>query len=243
LQKAVVRPNTCMHLPAMRAAPRYQHQPQLGISLSFLVAALLLVVLPQQVQSETAFNKKTTVPYRLGNFGVVPTVTPPNKLFDPFAEFVGRHKRLLRFIAFCYGTRIAVVSIAEDTWKLDRTKAKTLVKSYTKVVRKRTARARTIREWTGQGYSPRLVWLFGVMLRGFIHSTALFKIFEPTIGWGAGSVLAAKFAKREWIPVVILGWFSSAHYWKYLMGVNGPPPPKENEFDGVPIVIQGLRLF
>lgn len=86
----------------------------------------------------------------------------------------------------------------------------------------------------------RMVWLFGLMLRGIVHCTALPKVFQPPLGWGTGSVLAAKFAHREWIPVIMLGWFGSGPYWTTLFGVTGPPGGPD--FDGVPITIKGVRF-
>ena len=87
-----------------------------------------------------------------------------------------------------------------------------------------------------------MVWLFGLMLRGIIYCTAIPKtMFQPHLGWGAGSVMAARFVHREWIPVIMLGWFGSEQYWTILFNVNGPPPV-DPTFDGVPITIRGVRL-
>ena len=92
----------------------------------------------------------------------------------------------------------------------------------------------------GAGYTPRLVWLFGLMLRGIIHCTALPQIFDPSMSWGAGSVAAARYAHREWLPCILLGWFGSDFYWRILFGVNGPP--RGSSFDGVPIRIQHVQF-
>lgn len=52
----------------------------------------------------------------------------------------------------------------------------------------------------------------------------------------------ARFAHREWLPCIMLGWYGSAWYWKYLFGVDGPPDPDAAEFDGFPITIHGVRM-
>lgn len=57
----------------------------------------------------------------------------------------------------------------------------------------------------------------------------------------------ARFAHREWLPVIMLGWYGGDLYWKYLWGVDGPPVDgvtgeRSDVFDGVPIAIRGVRL-
>jgi hypothetical protein len=92
----------------------------------------------------------------------------------------------------------------------------------------------------GVGYTPRLVWLFGLMLRGIIHCTALPKIFEPPIGFGAGAVAAARFANREWLPCIMLGWYGGDFYWRKIFGLDGAPG--DQNFNGVPITIYGVSF-
>jgi hypothetical protein len=65
---------------------------------------------------------------------------------------------------------------------------------------------------------------------------------QPTIGWGAGSVFAASFAHREWIPAIMIGWYGSQYYWHTIFGVNGPPNPADVAFDGFPITIHRVRV-
>lgn len=55
-------------------------------------------------------------------------------------------------------------------------------------------------------------------------------------------MFAARFANREWIPVIMLGWFGSQYYWKEIFGVHGPPNPKDVSFDGFPITIHKVQL-
>ena len=47
--------------------------------------------------------------------------------------------------------------------------------------------------------------------------------------------MAAKYAHREWLPCLVLGWFVGGAYWDAL-GVR--PPPWST---GVPIVINRVR--
>mmetsp|Transcript_65468 Transcript_65468/g.77491 ORF Transcript_65468/g.77491 Transcript_65468/m.77491 type:complete len:254 (+) Transcript_65468:113-874(+) len=154
-------------------------------------------------------------------------------------------KHLIRLAIFTRYSRGAIKSIIEDTWEAERDPQlvfgqKVVSKNEQKIIRRRAAQARTLRMLVGAGYTPRLVWFFGVMLRGIIHCTALPRIFEPPIGWGAGSVLAARVAHREWLPCIMLGWYGSALYWSVLFGVDGPPD--NDGFSGVPITIQGVTL-
>jgi len=107
------------------------------------------------------------------------------------------------------------------------------------VVQRRTRRAEAIRRVVGAGYTPRLVWLFGLMLRGIIRCTALPKIFEPPLGFGSGAVLAARFAHREWLPCIMLGWYGGGFYWNNIFGVAGPP--RDDRFYGVPINVRKIH--
>jgi hypothetical protein len=124
------------------------------------------------------------------------------------------HKfRLFHAFVFLYYTQDTFESILQDEWEAERNPEKffgkkgILLSNRRDVVQRRVLRDRTIRKLVGAGYTPRLVWLFGVMLRGIIHCTAIPKVFEPHIGWGAGSVFAARFANREWLPAILIGWF------------------------------------
>jgi len=115
------------------------------------------------------------------------------------------------------------------------------------VVQRRIKRSSRNRQWVGLGYTPRLVWLVGVLLRGTVQCTAVPKVFNPKLtGWGAGTVLGAKCTHQEWIATFMLGWFGSEYYWKVLFGCNGPPHPGTHNpdgFDGVPVAITRVRIF
>ena len=206
-------------------------------ALRALTLALLLAV--------HAVGCSSSVPYRLGNFAASPA--PPHKttrsIMDHVSCFCTKHgARSFRIGVFLYHTRCAVESIFEDSWEAVRNPvvfAKRIRhEGERKVVMQRTRRSNALRSLSGAGYTPRLVWLFGVMLRGLFLNTAMPRIFDPPIGWGAGSVAAARFAHREWLPCVMLGWYGSGYYWKTIFGVTGPP----DGFGGVSISIHGVRV-
>lgn len=154
-----------------------------------------------------------------------------------------------------------MVSIYEDRWHAERdpeaffgSQGMWISKGgHKEVVRRRMQRSKRNRQWVGLGYTPRLVWLVGVLLRGTFECTSVPKVFNPTLsGWGAGTVLGAKCTHQEWIATFMIGWFLSEHYWRVLFGCNGPPFRKKKKddgtsdddgFDGIPITIRGVRLF
>jgi len=111
------------------------------------------------------------------------------------------------------------------------------------VVRRRMQRGKRNRQWVGLGYTPRLVWLVGVLLKGTFACTSIEKVFNPSItSWGAGTVLGAKCTHQEWISAFMLGWYGSEYYWKLLFGCAGPPSTAGG-FEGIPISISKIRLF
>ena len=97
----------------------------------------------------------------------------------------------------------------------------------------RRRRAQKITQLTGIGYTPRIVALAGLMLRGLQVSTAI--PLDPPIGFGAGANLAARWCHREWLPCIMIGWYAGGAYWTAL-GVQPPPT-----YSGVPIVINRVR--
>ena len=184
-------------------------------------------------------------------------------------------KRIFYLFVFCFFSCDTVDSIWEDQWYAERgisrgsTRGMRVgrlfgwkhslpeTKSRQIIVKKRVTKDKTLRNIIGTGYTPRLVFLFGVMMRGIINCTAIPKIFNPHMGYGAGCVLAANFAHREWIPAIMIGWFGSGYYWKSIFNVNGPPKTSkltakgdddgvgddDEPFSGVPITINKVRLF
>mmetsp|Transcript_7488 Transcript_7488/g.18436 ORF Transcript_7488/g.18436 Transcript_7488/m.18436 type:complete len:272 (-) Transcript_7488:2500-3315(-) len=162
-----------------------------------------------------------------------------------------RIKSIFYTLIFGYFSYDSILSVWDDEWSAERDPEKYFSATSWKwqhereraVVRRRVFKDRTIRKLVGAGYTPRLVFLYGIMLRGFLRCTALPKIFNPPIGWGAGSVVAAKFAFREWLPTILLGWYGSQYYWK-LFSVNGPPKDHspDDPFFGFPITIHKVQF-
>lgn len=197
-------------------------------------------------------------PYRLGNFAVSsnnPSLgLSPIRAFwqeekQKFETWIGQGEnrlRLVRLTVFVWCTKNSVVSILNDTWELERHPLSLKREVRNPFVRRNVAsrveRDRYLRKLVGAGYTPRLVWLYGVMLRGVLQCTAIPKVFNPPIGWGAGAALAARYAVREWLPCILLGWYGSEWYWKMLFGVKGAPDNKKNDFDGVPIAVKKVQM-
>jgi hypothetical protein len=109
------------------------------------------------------------------------------------------------------------------------------------VVKSRVRKASRAHSLVGAGYTPRLVWLFGLMLRGIVFCTALLRFLIRLFHGVQDPVAAARYAHREWLPCILLGWFGSDFYWRILFGVNGPP--RGSSFTGVPITIQHVKLI
>lgn len=76
----------------------------------------------------------------------------------------------------------------------------------------------------------------GLMLRSLHLSTALPEVWNPSIGLGAGACLAARWAQREWLACLMVGWYSGGAYWRAL-GVDPPP-----DFGGVPVTVRRVRV-
>lgn len=159
--------------------------------------------------------------------------------------------RGIRTWIFWYFSKDCLASIYEDRWHAERnpdaffgSEGMWISKGAHKdVVRRRIQRSKRNRQWVGLGYTPRLVWLVGVLLRGTFQCTAIPKVFNPSLtGWGAGTILGAKCTHQEWISTFMIGWFGSEHYWKLLFGCEGPPFAKPG-FEGVPVFITKLRIL
>jgi hypothetical protein len=160
--------------------------------------------------------------------------------------------RILRIWIFYFFSKDCMESIYEDKWHAERDPEDFFSNggmwiskgSHKEVVRRRMNRSKRNRQWVGLGYTPRLVWLIGVLLRGTFSCTAIDKVFNPSLtSWGAGTVLGAKCTHQEWISSFMLGWYGSYYYWKLLFGCNGPPGIKNGNFEGIPISISKIRIF
>ena len=74
------------------------------------------------------------------------------------------------------------------------------------------------------------------MLRSLHVSTALPCVWDPPLGLGAGACLAARWAQREWLACLMVGWYTGGMYWR-AMGVE---PPRG--FVGVPVTVRRVRV-
>merc|ERR1711939_1160220 len=83
-------------------------------------------------------------------------------------------------------------------------------------IKRRRRRAAQVGDLLGAGYTPRIVFLAGLMLRSLQLGTKLRHAFNPSLGYAAGATLAAWFAKREWLSCMMLGWGAGGVYWSSL---------------------------
>ena len=143
-------------------------------------------------------------------------------------HFLVKRRRVLLYIAYFALGVAPTKAVHHDKWTALRQKPADLGG-----IRTRRRRAQAISQFAGIGYSPRVVALAGLMLR------ALVKCFraplEPSIGFGVGTKLASRYAHREWLPCLVLGWYAGGPLWT-LLDVK---PPAWNK--GVPIVVNRVR--
>jgi hypothetical protein len=119
-----------------------------------------------------------------------------------------------------------VESIRTDEWEVIRRKRSSAEaggggSGESRIISKRR-RAAQVGKLLG-GYTPRIVFLAGMMLRSVQCATVLRFFFDPSLGFAAGASLAASFAKREWLKCILMGWGFGGVYWG-LFRVH--PPPK-----------------
>lgn len=55
--------------------------------------------------------------------------------------------------------------------------------------------------------------LFCPVIRSLQMGTRLRYLFDPSSGYAAGSMLAAHYCQREWLPCLLLGWGVGGAYW------------------------------
>ncbi len=124
-------------------------------------------------------------------------------------HFLVKRRRALLYIAYFALGVAPAKAVHHDKWTALRQKPADLGG-----IRTRRRRAQAISQFAGIGYSPRVVALAGLMLR------ALVKCFraplEPSIGFGVGTKLAARYAHREWLPCLVLGWYAGGPLWDVL---------------------------
>ena len=144
-----------------------------------------------------------------------------------------------RVFLFWLTARVPFYSIAFDDWAAVRSASsveKTArAKSITEEILRRRRRGAKVQKLIGVGYTPRIVALAGLMLRSLHVSTALPSIWDPPIGLGAGACVAARWAQREWLACLMVGWYVGGAYW-CIMGVAPPAG-----FAGVPVAVRQVR--
>ena len=138
---------------------------------------------------------------------------------------------------FCVTARVPLLSIFRDEWAAVRLGAAAALRKQQGIgaaVLRRRRRGVQLQSLVGLGYTPRIVALAGLMLRGLQKATNV--PLDPPIGFGAGANVAAAWTHREWLPCILLGWYAGGAYWDFL-GVRPPP-----SFTGIPITIEKTRL-
>jgi hypothetical protein len=158
-----------------------------------LSKSLWIETKPHNVRNLQSQNTSQLDGYPLGRFGkVVERRRPSIRTIWHGKHSLQRlwHKiwsdklRLFHLGIFVFYTYNSLESIRMDSWEAERNPEKffgatgILQKNERDIVKRRVVSSRTIRKLVGAGYTPRLVWLYGVMLRGIIHCTALPKVFE-----------------------------------------------------------------
>lgn len=113
------------------------------------------------------------------------------------------------YIMICTATS-PVHAIVDDTW----TVLKPVEDATTRgAIYRNRRRAAQVANLVGGIYTPRIVFLAGIMLRSLQLSTKLRFVFDPTTGFSAGTMLAAHWTQREWLPCLLVGWGIGGLYW------------------------------
>ena len=129
-------------------------------------------------------------------------------------------------VAICaWCLRGAAESVRVDQWQAIRL-APAVVEQRGDAILKRRRRAAQVGQLLGAGYTPRITFLAGLMLRSLQAATRLRGVFDPSLGYAAGASLAASFSRREWLCTLLLGWGFGGVYWSAL-GVRPPGVPRE----------------
>ena len=106
----------------------------------------------------------------------------------------------------------AIQSVRVDQWTVIRHSEREL--GLRGGILRRRRRAAQVGQLLGAAsYTPRIVFLAGMMLRSLQKATGLQNIFDPSLGYAAGATLAAWFCKREWLMCMMAGWGLGGAYW------------------------------
>lgn len=142
------------------------------------------------------------------------------------AQWARSHAEELVHLFVCaYTTRHAWTAVLEDQWTTIRLAPEQIEQRQNKHTLLRRRRATRLAQTLGTGYTPRMTFLAGLMLRSLQLATRLHKVFDVTYGYAAGATLAASFAHREWLPCIMLGWGAGGLYWSAFR-VRPPGVPK-----------------
>ena len=140
------------------------------------------------------------------------------------ASVIRRQRRLLTaeqcvHLGICVLTlQSAANSVVHDQWAAIRLSPPATDRG---AILRRRRRAAQVGQLIGAGYTPRITFLAGLMLRSLQMATVIQKIFDPTLGYAAGATIAARFSSREWLPCILLGWGAGGLYWS-LFSVRPP---------------------
>jgi len=127
------------------------------------------------------------------------------------AAWLHSHLEECAHLAICaYCTHVALESVLADQWHTIRLPKEDVKRDQILMRRRRAAQ---VTQRFGVGYTPRITFLAGLMLRSLQMATGIRHIFDPTLGYSAGATLAAKFSQREWLPCLMLGWGAGGLYW------------------------------
>ena len=90
--------------------------------------------------------------------------------------------------------RSAVQSVRTDEWAAIRMRPPEQQADRARIFKKRR-RAAKVGQFLGAGYTPRIVFLAGMMLRSLQMSTRVQDVFDPSLGYAAGATLAGAAAR------------------------------------------------
>lgn len=110
-----------------------------------------------------------------------------------------------------YLTKDVMESVRADTWCAIRIVPTKADATPTTISRRRAAQVTAMLG----GYTPRVVFLAGLMMRSLQMSTSLRYAFDPSSGFAAGSMVAARYAQREWIGCLFVGWGFGGMFWRF----------------------------
>ena len=141
--------------------------------------------------------------------------------------WVRSHLEECLHIAICaWAVRDVPHSVAVDQWVSVRLDEKEVEQRGDAAILKRRRRAAKVAQAFGAGYTPRITFLAGMMLRSLQMATRVRDVFDPSFGYAAGATMAAKYSQREWLPCILLGWGVGGLYWS-LFRVRPPGATKE----------------